>query len=227
MSLSVKTKGHFLRETELYDPVKRFLEGQGFEVKAEIKDCDVVAKRPDMPPVIVELKTRFNLQLLYQGIDRLSLVELVYLAVPDRAGHLWKEEIKLCRRLGLGLLLVNGNWVEARIDPTPYTPRKNTKKIGRLLKEFQSRVGDHNKGGSTKRPVVTAYRQDVLRCAKIVGLELAKLSDIQEKSGVQKASSLLQRDAYGWFKRESRGVYMLSPKGRQALEDFKDVLAVL
>jgi hypothetical protein len=217
-----------LRETELYHPVKQFLESQGYAVKGEVKDCDVVAMRAGMPLVIVELKTSFTMQLLFQGLDRLGLCDHVYLAVPDRAGHSWSEEIKLCRRLGIGLLLVNGNWVEARLDPGPYAPRKNAKKIGRLLKEFQTRVGDHNMGGQTKRPVVTAYRQDVLRCAKVVKeTTSASLADIQEKSGVAKTANLLQRDAYGWFQREARGIYALSPKGQKAMEDFKDVVAVL
>ena len=29
------------RETDLYAPVKAFLEGQGYDVKAEVADCDV------------------------------------------------------------------------------------------------------------------------------------------------------------------------------------------
>src|SRR6185503_8766521 len=98
-------------EASLYLPVKRFLEGQGYEVKGEVRGCDLVARRGDEPPVIVELKLRFNLALVLQGIDRLALTERVYLAVPRpslraRRGSLAPDrpEIrKLCRRLGLGL----------------------------------------------------------------------------------------------------------------------------
>jgi hypothetical protein len=43
-------------ETDLYIPVKRHLEAQGYTVKSEIKGCDVVAVRGDELPVIVELK---------------------------------------------------------------------------------------------------------------------------------------------------------------------------
>ena len=61
---------------------------QGYEVKGEVRGCDLVARRGDEPPVIVELKLRFNLALVLQGIDRLALSERVYLAVPRprRAG---------------------------------------------------------------------------------------------------------------------------------------------
>ena len=44
-----------MKETDLYPPVKRFLEAQGYEVKAEVRGCDVTAVRGDEAPVIVEL----------------------------------------------------------------------------------------------------------------------------------------------------------------------------
>ena len=51
--------------------------------------CDVVARhvddRGDEPPVIIELKLRFTLALLLQGIDRLAISERVYVAVPRPA----------------------------------------------------------------------------------------------------------------------------------------------
>jgi hypothetical protein len=42
-----------MRETALYVPVKRFLEGLGFDVKGEICGCDLVALRADEPPLVV------------------------------------------------------------------------------------------------------------------------------------------------------------------------------
>ncbi len=44
-----------LRETDLYPPIKAFLEGQGYGVKAEVGTCDVFAVRGDEDQVIVEL----------------------------------------------------------------------------------------------------------------------------------------------------------------------------
>src|SRR5258708_26072241 len=60
------------RETSLYLPVKRFLEGLGFEVKGEICGCDLFAIRGPEPPLVViaELKLRFNLELVLQGFNR-------------------------------------------------------------------------------------------------------------------------------------------------------------
>ena len=46
-----------MSETELYQPIKTFLEAQGFIVKAEVRSCDVVAVRADEPPVTRLTKT--------------------------------------------------------------------------------------------------------------------------------------------------------------------------
>jgi len=58
-----------LKETDLYQPIKKMLEAQGYEVKSEIGAADVMAVRGDEEPVVVELKTAFSLALFHQGID--------------------------------------------------------------------------------------------------------------------------------------------------------------
>ena len=215
-------------ETELYLPVKRFLEAQGYDVKAEIGDCDVLAVRGEEPPIIVELKTGFNLQLLLQGIDRQAITDNVYLAIPAPKRSLHRDILRLCKRLGLGLLVVNKDWVEAYLDPVSYQPRKALRRKAVLLKEFQRRVGDPNSGGSTKRPLVTAYRQDALRCVKFLkNTGASRVCDIAEQTKVERAAAILQRDVYGWFAKEERGVYFLSPKGEAATKTFEDVLRVV
>jgi hypothetical protein len=57
-------------ETSLYKPVKRFLEGLGFEVKGEICGCDVVALDRGEPVavVIAELKLSFTLELVLRSL---------------------------------------------------------------------------------------------------------------------------------------------------------------
>ena len=232
----------FASEEELYAPVKAFFEGQGYAVKAEVRGCDLVAQRGSEPPVIVELKTGFTLPLVLQGIDRLALSDQVYLAVAVAAqparNSLWRRErrgiLKLCRRVGLGLLAVHEAsgkappLVEPLLDPLPYQPRPNKRRQGLLLKEFAHRVGDPNTGGVTRRPIVTAYRQSALACAAHLGRNGAtRASIVAEAAAVPKAAQILQRDVYGWFQRVERGVYVLSPKGEAALATFADVLESL
>ena len=232
----------FERETDLYAPVKAFLEKQGYAVKSEEVGCDLVARRGDEPPVIVELKTGFTLSLVLQGVDRQALSDDVYLAVGVAArpapGSVWRRErraiLKLCRRLGLGLLAVHEPiaprpaLVEPLLDPAPYRPRPNRRRRDLLLKEFAHRVGDPNTGGTTQRPIVTAYRQDALRCAAVLGERgPTKAAEVARAAGVPRASGLMYRDVYGWFQRPDRGLYELSPKGRAALQTYADVMAVL
>jgi hypothetical protein len=217
-----------MAETELYAPVKSFLEAQGYVVKGEVRECDVVALRSDDPPVIVELKTGFSLQLVLQGVDRQAVSDAVYLAFPPPKRRQKSDILKLCRRLGLGVLVVSGDFVEPLVDPAPYKPRPDLRRKGMLLKEFAHRVGDPEAGGTTRKPRMTAYRQDALRLlAFIVKNGPTRVAHLREDTGVSRAAGLLQNDVYGRFQRESRGVYALSPKGTAAIETYRDTLEAL
>ena len=120
-------------EAALYGPIKRFLEARGYAVKGEVCGCDLVARhvddRGDEPPVIIELKLRFTLALLLQGIDRLAISERVYVAVPRPARNARGLSPdapairRLCRRVGLGLIVVGGESVTVVEEPAPYRPR--------------------------------------------------------------------------------------------------------
>jgi hypothetical protein len=229
----------FEREADLYAPVKAFLEGQGYEVKSEIRGCDLVAQREAEAPLIVELKIGFTLPLLLQGIDRLALSDQDYIAfgVATRPApnSLWRRErrgiLKLCRRLGLGLLVVHepaaqqAPLVEPLLDPLPYRPRPNTRRQALLLKEFAHRVGDPNTGGISKRPIVTAYRQAALRIADHLQRHgPTKAAEVARATSVTTAARMLQNDVYGWFQRVERGIYELSPKGVAATTTYADVV---
>lgn len=219
-------------EADLYPPVKRFLEAQGYEVKGEIGPCDVVAVRGDEPPVIVELKERLTLTLLLQAVDRLAVSETVYLAVRVGKGGTatWRTHRKgvlaLLRRLGLGLLTVSPRGqVAVHLDPGPYRPRPNTRRQGRLLKEFAERVGDPEAGGSASQQRLTAYRQDVVRCAReLAGEDCLKVSVLRERTGVTRAGPILRDNHYGWFERVRTGHYALTPKGREEWGRWGEVL---
>lgn len=210
-----------MKEADLYPELKAYLEAQGYEVKAEIGACDLMARRGDEPALVVEMKLSFSLALVMQGVARQGLFDDVYLAVPvaEKGWKLrYKDIVALCRRLGLGLLAVKpGQGVEAHLDPAPYSPRKNTGRAGRLLREFERRVGDPNKGGTTGIKRVTAYRQDALRCLLALRGGALKASAVAQASGVARAAGLMRDDHYGWFERVERGIYALTPQGRAAI----------
>jgi hypothetical protein len=205
-----------VRETSLYEPIKLFLQSLGYEVKAEVGPADVMAVRGDEPPVIVELKTGFSLSLLHQATDRQSITDSVYVAVPvprgKSAGKALERNRKLCRRLGIGLLTVRqrDGLVTVHADPAPYQPRRSKRKQAALQKEFARRAGDPNIGGATRQTLVTAYRQDALRCARFLSENGAtRARHVAEGTGVPNARRIMADNHYGWFRRVETGVYAL------------------
>ena len=214
---------------------RHFLERQGYVVRGEVRGCDVVACRGGEPPVIVELKLRFSLSLLLQGVDRLALGPWCISRCRGRwRGHEGsrpdaKLVRKLCRRLGLGLILIGGRGaVEIIEDPVPYRPRQAKRRSSLLLGEFERRTGDLNVGGSSRTPIVTAYRQDALRCVRALAVAgPMRLGELRVVSGVAAAAPILQRNVYGWFDRVGRGTYGLTAAGEQALNRFAAALAAL
>jgi hypothetical protein len=219
-------KPAFSLEQNLYPPVKALLERQGYTVKGEVGAADVVAVRGDEPPVIVELKLRFSLSLFHQAITRLSISDLVYVAVPRPTGktarRALKDNLGLCRRLGLGLIAVRTDGqAEVLCDPGPYTPRKSKKRAARLLREFDRLQGDPNSGGATRHGIVTGYRQDALRCAAYLAEHgPSKGAGVARETGVSVATSLMASNHYGWFERVERGVYDLTPAGSEGLKHW-------
>ena len=218
-----------MRETDLYPAIKAFLEARGFEVKAEVNGCDVVARCGDDAPVIVELKLGFTLQLIYQAIDRLALADHVYIAVARAKRGLPSEAAKLCRRLGLGLIVVAASGsIEVLAEPAPYAPRKSVKRGQRLLKEFTKRKGDPNLGGSGGTKLMTAYKQDALRCLTHLSTHgPSKLAALRTATKVERAANIMRDNYYGWFGRAGRGVYELTSEGQAATKSFATHISAL
>ena len=215
-----------MKESDLYPPLKQFLESQGYQVKSEVQGCDVLAIRGEEDPVIVELKLSLNLQVILQAVDRLALSGKVYIGVPKECVILKKQKkqiVKLTRMLGLGLVTIdskaNIGSVDVICDPGEYRPRKSKQRQGYLLGEFMQRVGDPNLGGtSSRKGIMTAYRQKALK----IGLFLkqngpTKASYVAKTLKIPKARDILYRNVYGWFERLALGVYALSPRGKQEI----------
>ena len=222
------------RETELYEPMKTFLEKQGYEVKGEIREADVVGVRGDEEPLIVELKTGFSLSLFHQAIERQSVCDCIYVAVPRGSGRPFTKALAsnkaLCRRLGLGLITVRlkDGHVEVHVDPAPYKPRQSKLKKQRLLREFARRTGDPAKGGAMRSGLMTAYRQDALRCLQQLFADgPSKGAIVAKTTGVEKARTIMSDNHYGWFERVSTGIYGMTDAGQSALKTYENELSRL
>ena len=214
------------KEADLYAPVKAYLQRQGYDVKGEVGAADIVGRRGD-DLVVVELKLGFSLALFHQGIERLAVCEDVYVAVPAGGkGKALRNNVKLARRLGLGVLTVRlrDGFVEALADPGPYAARQIKKKKKALLRAFERLEGDPNAGGATRHGIVTGYRQDAVKCARFLAVHGAsKGAKVAEWAEVPGATRIMADDHYGWFERVERGVYGLTAKGRKGLDDWSDI----
>ena len=218
-----------MAESDLYLPVKSLLQSQGYTVKAEINGCDVMGVRGDDPPVIVELKTGLTLQLFYQAVDRLTLTDAVYIAIPRPRRALPHDAVKLCRRLGLGLIVVSkSGTVEVMADPAPFVRRQNSNRKTALLREFGRRQGDPNLGGINKTKLMTAYKQDALRCLAHLHLNgPTKVSHLRKETKVTRAATILRADYYGWFVKQERGIYAITEQGIASVAVFETEIAGL
>ncbi len=216
-------------ESSLYLPVKRFLEKLGFEVKGEVCGCDLVALSGAQPTAVIigELKLTFTLDLVLQAVDRTAVCDEVWLAVrASRRGRGRESDPrvkKLCRFLGLGLLSVFASGkVDVLVEPVPWRPRRDAKRRSKIVDEHRRRIGDPAAGGSTRQPIMTAYRQQALACAAALARAPARPRDL--KVATPDAPKILQRNVYGWFVRVERGVYALTVGGKAALVRWKEHL---
>jgi len=224
-----------LRETDLYAPVRDYLTTQAFTVRAEVARCDIAAQKGEHL-VVVELKLGFTLALLLQAIRRQRMADLVYVAVPRPASAAGetrlRENLPLLRRLELGLLVVDLRTpqpsVAVALQPVPFERRRDNKGRRAVMRELALRTGDDNAGGSTRRALVTAYRENAL----LIAAALSRFGPLAPKQlrayGTgSKTLPILRNNVYGWFERIDRALYRIQPSGTAALSAYTDVVARL
>jgi hypothetical protein len=228
------------RESDLYAPVRAYLESQGFKVKGEVNHCDVTAVKDDFV-IVVEMKKALNLDVILQAVQRQRIADSVYIGIPKKHKAMrtkkWHNTCHLLRRLELGLILVSlkddSSRVEVFISPEPFNrgiskSRKRKQRI-MLVNEFSNRHGDYNTGGVTGRKIVTAYREKAIHIAVLLKthgrLSIKQLKELGADAG--KTSSILQKNFYGWFDRISKGVYRLTSLGIKEIDStYKDLASL-
>jgi len=212
-------------EKDLYEPICKMLEEAGYEVKGEVKNCDIAAVI-DGEMTVIELKKVFNIKLVYQLIDRQSFSKYVYAAIPrPKDGNntsAFKSMIKLLKKIDCGLITVAMDspvkTVDVILDPSGEKKITSYKKKKQVNIEFSSRSGSLNTGGVNKTEIITAYREKALemlcfaeKYGEITGAFL------KEKGYSQKEYSIFYKNYYGWFEKIGKGIYTLSENGREAL----------
>ena len=228
-----------LLESDLYGPVRSYLEGLGYDVKGEVKDCDVAAVR-DGELIVVELKRGFTLELLFQAMDRQRVADGVYVAVPlPKRGYMdprVPEMRSLCRRLELGLIFVGftsrgAGQVDVAVHPKEASaPRRDKKRRLAVLREHGDRTGSANTGGVSRKKILTAYKEQALLAVRILrDRGPLTAADVKKLGGPPNAAAILGRNALGWFDRTPgpdgrRYLYAPNEKALAALEEYGHLL---
>lgn len=177
-----------MKETDLYAPVKAWLEHGGHTVYSEVQPKRFTSRRADVfathgsIDTVIELKTSLSLTLLDQCAGWGQYAHLVYAAVPAPSrylyGHLLNRYvpelgIKVMRDHGIGLLYVDGdkvyNVLRARLN------RRIEPILRDSLTEYHlthSPDAGTNAGGH-----ITPYRVTMLRVREF----LEKMHDIYDR----------------------------------------------
>lgn len=230
-----------LKETDLHVPVKRWLEMQNCDVRSEVKSIDMVGLYQENFIIAIELKTKLNLEVINQAVERQGIADLVYIAVAHDFKVVETKRYKMTlltlKRLNLGLLLVNFRATEPIVievlKPENFDFEKSKKlkkeKRAQIIKEFNKRHGDFNLAGSTKTKLMTGYKEQCLMVAYY--MNLYGLSNSKEflPYGIptKKVTSIFSSNFHNWFYRLDKGKYALTEDGLNALEMYKHVVDYL
>ncbi|MGL1935447.1 MAG: DUF2161 family putative PD-(D/E)XK-type phosphodiesterase [Fibrobacterales bacterium] len=223
------------KESALYPAVKALLEHLHYTVKGEVIDCDVMAvKGPKKSEsiAIVELKLVFNIKILYQALERKSITDAVYIALPENCSAYKKDSAaaeQLLSMLGIGLLIVTpGPTGQATpvLEPSPYIPQQDDIASSKLLTEFYALNGDPNIGGSsTRTKKMTVYRQQALSIVSYLKKHgPTKASIISNELEIPKARAILYDNHYNWFEAEGKGIYKNSKRAISGYKEWKKYL---
>lgn len=224
-------------EKDLFEPIKHYFEEIGYVCDGEVNEIDLYMEKED-ECVAVELKQTLDFKALQQAALRQKLTDKVYIGIykpKDLFSRAFKDKIYLLKRLGIGLIVVSKKTNAVEIVNEPIVSElsafqtRNKKKKQALSKEFNKRRAKNNTGGVHQTKLITSYREDallVLDALMEYGGE-ASTRDIRKLSGIEKTTSILYQNHYGWFENVKTGVYRVSKKGYDALEEFENTLYLL
>lgn len=214
-----------MKESELYAPLKEKFEELGYSVRGEVKNCDLVAEKNGRF-VVVEMKTSFNLKLVYQALERRKIAEEVYVCIPrpktGARSRSWRDMTELLKELKIGLITIAMDsplkTVEVVLE-SGERERKGKKAEG-LRKEFEGRKLDLNTGGVNKTKLITAYREKSIKMAALAVIkEEVSLKEARTLGCDESEVKVFGSNHYGWFDRTGKGVYKVNEK---CLEETKE-----
>lgn len=224
-------------EKDLFMPIKKYFEAQGYEADGEVKDIDLYMEK-DGKNIAVELKLSLDFKAFQQAALRQKVCDCVYIGIPaprDLRSRSFNDKIYILKRLGIGLITVSDKTKTVSVVSEPVVSElksfqiRNKGKRAKISKEFNSRVSKSNVGGVNKTKIVSNYREDALLVLNaLCALKgEATTKEIHKLSKVDKTAAILRADYYGWFTKKASGVYAISDKGFDAIEEYENVLSKL
>lgn len=222
-----------MNESDLFSPLKEYLEHQGYSVHSEVKNCDIVARKGE-ELTILELKKSISLKLVVQAVKRKEITESVYIAVPLIKGKGYPPNYSglklLLRRLEVGLIFVRflptKTKIEIAFHPVPFSERNAKNKRRSIIREIDGRYAEFNKAGEPSTDdKIYAYKQESLLIASFL-LRDGALSPkrLRELGSSENTQAILSKNVYGWYEKIERGIYKLHSAGKKALKRYADVL---
>ncbi len=219
------------KEADLYEPLQKWLVNQGYEVQAEVKSCDVIAIKDD-EMTIIELKKSFNLQLVYQCLDRQKMAKYVYatIALPPKGkkNKKLKEAINLLKRLGIGLMIIHmydtSSYLEVLLEAKPSTLRINKRKKKGVLKEIEKRTGNYNVGGKAGK-IISSYRESAIHIFCLLQkIESGSPAQLIKLGAPPNTGNILRDNHYEWFHKKSRGLYTFDADFKSIEKSYPNVV---
>jgi hypothetical protein len=170
-----------MKETDLFPPLKAWLEERGYEVYTEVQStqtggrADIVAVNGPVVSV-VEMKVTLSLELIGQAVRWRPFANHIYIAVPSSKQRRRSEyALHLLRREGIGLLEVMehsyGTPVQNFTKPV-FNRRINDHIRKSLVEQHKELPGGHAGGG-----YVTPYKLTIDRVKEYLGSWYTRKTD--------------------------------------------------
>jgi hypothetical protein len=224
-------------EKDLFGPIKKYFEKDGYICDGEVGEIDLYMERGE-EKIAVELKNELNFRVLQQAALRQKLFDTVYIGTfspKNMRSSAFRDKLYLLKRLGIGLIIVSKRSGQVQIINEPVVSelssfqKRNAGKKKAISKEFNKRRTKNNTGGVRGEKLITSFREDALlgldAAAELGGR--AKSIEIKKLSGIDRATNIMYRNAYGWFERIGDGIYGVTDQGYAALEEFEDTVYIL
>lgn len=145
-----------MKESDLYNPVKRFLLDKGCtDTYGEVGTCDVLALKEE-DNWIVELKTTLSFKLIDQAIDRTRIGHYVYIAIPKRKSGIPRCVKEILSNHHIGLLEVGKRSVRETI-PATYNPLANKRNAYKRIRKLIRTYNATQLGGVKSGESITDY----------------------------------------------------------------------